>query len=375
MREIRVMRAREKGTVAIDREPITIGRAPENRVVLRDNDVSRHHCVIESAGSGCMIRDLGSHYGTRVNGVSITVPTPLRCGDQIGVGPYVLAYVESGAESAIATGIAAPPDAAVAAKTDPDALARATADRDEARAELASLRRDLDDARAHIGTLVAERDAQADLARALDESRSRESDLRRDLDAARERAARLESAGASLERDVQALHVRLEEIEHERADERERLGGAAAAARGEADRAKRKLAAAGTELAALRRELQQTRRELKAAAQRVRRTDEQRTALEAQLVAILGQLREEVAELRETAGYVASATDAIAALEALFIEADEEIRRGEGDEIPAPLLARREAIADRLETAHAARDDATGLLIEIIARRGSAVPP
>jgi chromosome segregation ATPase len=363
MREIRVMRAREKGTVAIDRGPITIGRAPENRVVLRDNDVSRHHCVIESAGHGCIIRDLGSHYGTRVNGVPITEPTPLRCGDQIGVGPYVLAYVESGAESAIATGIA-----------DTDALARATAERDEARAALASSRRDLDDARAHIDTLVAERDAHAGLARALDETRSRESDLRRDLDAARERAARLESAGASLERDVQALHVRLEETERERADEGERLGGAAAAARGEADRAKRKLAAAGTELAALRRELQQTRRELKSAAQRVRRADEQRAALEAQLAAILGELREEMAELRETAGYVVSATDAIAALESLFIEADEEIRRGEGGEISAPLLARREAIAERLETAHAARDDATGLLIEIIERRGSAVP-
>lgn len=64
----------------------TIGREVGNTIVLdRDTTVSRRHAVIETAGGGYVLRDLGSSNGTFVNGARVT-ERPLQPGDEITLG-------------------------------------------------------------------------------------------------------------------------------------------------------------------------------------------------------------------------------------------------------------------------------------------------
>lgn len=77
----------------IDERRITIGRAPDNTVVLRAAQVSRCHCVIETADGVSRIRDLDSRYGITVNGRPVTEAT-IGPGDRVTVGGYELAVVD-----------------------------------------------------------------------------------------------------------------------------------------------------------------------------------------------------------------------------------------------------------------------------------------
>src|SRR5581483_9812419 len=62
----------------------TIGRAPENDVVLKDAFVSRRHCaILVHAGDGCELHDTASKNGTFLNGRKLAGPTPLNPGDEI----------------------------------------------------------------------------------------------------------------------------------------------------------------------------------------------------------------------------------------------------------------------------------------------------
>lgn len=69
-----------------------LGRAADNEIVLRDSQISRHHAVINFTGSEYVIADLGSANGTKVNGVRIDQPCPLRSGDVIAVGSNQLVF-------------------------------------------------------------------------------------------------------------------------------------------------------------------------------------------------------------------------------------------------------------------------------------------
>ena len=66
-------------------QPVTIGRHPENRLVISDPVSSRRHCVIEKVASGWRIRDLNSSNGTRVNG-SVIEQSRLLPGDIVSIG-------------------------------------------------------------------------------------------------------------------------------------------------------------------------------------------------------------------------------------------------------------------------------------------------
>ncbi len=67
-------------------DPITIGRHPDNRLRLKDDMASRHHCVIEPDGrGGHRLRDLGSRNGTKLNGMRVT-ESRLGDGDAIRIG-------------------------------------------------------------------------------------------------------------------------------------------------------------------------------------------------------------------------------------------------------------------------------------------------
>lgn len=71
----------------------SIGRTPDNTIVIEDELVSRHHAEVEFSGGTPRITDLGSSNGTVVNGVRIApnVPRELKDGDSIGIGSYIVA--------------------------------------------------------------------------------------------------------------------------------------------------------------------------------------------------------------------------------------------------------------------------------------------
>ena len=60
----------------------SVGRLPDNSVVLRDEHVSRRHCAIVVHRDGrCEVHDVASKNGTLVNGRKIATATALRPGD------------------------------------------------------------------------------------------------------------------------------------------------------------------------------------------------------------------------------------------------------------------------------------------------------
>ena len=72
-------------TLALTDE-LSIGREQDNDLRLDDQKLSRHHAVIEAAGKGWQVRDLGSTNGTGVNGQRISAPFLLKLGDIIELG-------------------------------------------------------------------------------------------------------------------------------------------------------------------------------------------------------------------------------------------------------------------------------------------------
>lgn len=62
----------------------SIGRLPDNDVVIRDECVSRRHCaVLVHSDLRCELHDVASKNGTLLNGKKIPQPTRLQSGDQI----------------------------------------------------------------------------------------------------------------------------------------------------------------------------------------------------------------------------------------------------------------------------------------------------
>jgi pSer/pThr/pTyr-binding forkhead associated (FHA) protein len=66
-------------------ELITIGRAPDNAIVIDDPSVSSRHAQLELSGETYRLKDLESTNGTRVNGIPVT-ETALRFDDRIRFG-------------------------------------------------------------------------------------------------------------------------------------------------------------------------------------------------------------------------------------------------------------------------------------------------
>ncbi|PHQ78787.1 MAG: hypothetical protein COB69_09305, partial [Phycisphaera sp.] len=67
-------------------EPITIGRHPDNTIRVKDDRISRFHCIVEPNTEGVWeFRDLGSRNGSKVNGEP-TEQAELCFGDIIRLG-------------------------------------------------------------------------------------------------------------------------------------------------------------------------------------------------------------------------------------------------------------------------------------------------
>ena len=64
---------------------ITVGRLPDNDVVLDDLLVSRHHAVLECVGGTWRVRDAGRANGTYLNGQRVAAAELVK-GDLIGIG-------------------------------------------------------------------------------------------------------------------------------------------------------------------------------------------------------------------------------------------------------------------------------------------------
>lgn len=69
--------------------PITIGRSPDNTILLNSNRVSRQHAQIEAIGNQIILADRNSGNGTYVNRRRVT-RTTLREGDSIQIGLFSL---------------------------------------------------------------------------------------------------------------------------------------------------------------------------------------------------------------------------------------------------------------------------------------------
>jgi FHA domain len=62
----------------------TIGRLPDNDVVIPGAYVSRRHCaILVHASNGCELYDIASKNGTYINGTRLSGPTQLQTGDEI----------------------------------------------------------------------------------------------------------------------------------------------------------------------------------------------------------------------------------------------------------------------------------------------------
>ncbi|HRQ38215.1 MAG TPA: FHA domain-containing protein [Chloroflexota bacterium] len=84
----------ERGPIPDQRYDITavistIGRSPQNEIVINDPEMSRRHAQIVQQGDYFTVEDLGSTNGTFVNGQRCTGATPLRHGDRIEFGDTV----------------------------------------------------------------------------------------------------------------------------------------------------------------------------------------------------------------------------------------------------------------------------------------------
>jgi hypothetical protein len=76
-------------TIAFDGRPLTIGRAPDNRLVLGDGRASRHHARIDGRRGTLILADLGSTNGSFVNDRRVQ-SVALGAGDRIRIGTTAL---------------------------------------------------------------------------------------------------------------------------------------------------------------------------------------------------------------------------------------------------------------------------------------------
>lgn len=86
MRRLTITTDSESASYELVDDVVTIGRGPENMIVLDEPSVSSRHARLQQSGDDFELADLGSTNGTRVNGTAITAPVLLHAGDRIRFG-------------------------------------------------------------------------------------------------------------------------------------------------------------------------------------------------------------------------------------------------------------------------------------------------
>lgn len=94
--------------ILLETPVLTIGRAPDNQLVLSDVKASTHHALIQMHEPNPLLFDLDSTNGTFVNNFRLVsrVPYPLRPGDNVRIGDMVYIFEQDDPE---ATKRATPP--------------------------------------------------------------------------------------------------------------------------------------------------------------------------------------------------------------------------------------------------------------------------
>jgi sigma-B regulation protein RsbU (phosphoserine phosphatase) len=87
--------------ISIPGELITLGRASDCTIPIKDRFLSRKHAEIVLDRGAWYVRDCGSVNGTLVNGVRIGDPVPLRAGDRITLGDSEVVFHADEAASQI----------------------------------------------------------------------------------------------------------------------------------------------------------------------------------------------------------------------------------------------------------------------------------
>lgn len=78
-----------------DTRTLTVGRSPDNAVVLDDADVSRRHAIFTRDGDRFEVGDHQTGNGTFVNGQPVTGSQSIRSGDRITICKLELTFFES----------------------------------------------------------------------------------------------------------------------------------------------------------------------------------------------------------------------------------------------------------------------------------------
>ena len=74
-------------------QELTIGRSPDNSIIINDNTVSRRHATLIIAQNEFSIKDLGSANGTFVNGMRVAGVASLQTNDILKVGNSVVPWM------------------------------------------------------------------------------------------------------------------------------------------------------------------------------------------------------------------------------------------------------------------------------------------
>lgn len=90
--------------IKLDKPSFTLGRKPDNDIVLDNAAVSGHHCKMYESGGTWFVEDLNSTNGTFVNGKK-TLKCGLKAGDTVNLVKYSLVYQD---ETAAPQAAAAP---------------------------------------------------------------------------------------------------------------------------------------------------------------------------------------------------------------------------------------------------------------------------
>lgn len=79
---------------SLDRVQLTIGRGPDNAIMVDMDNVSRTHCKIYGGSGGHYIEDMGSTNGTFVNDEELMERRRLLNGDFIKIGGVIFKFID-----------------------------------------------------------------------------------------------------------------------------------------------------------------------------------------------------------------------------------------------------------------------------------------
>src|SRR5271154_6773853 len=89
--------------VPVGSKEVSIGRSPENAMVIDNPAVSHYHARVFHEDDRLMLEDFGSMNGTFVNGQRVKMVT-LRPGDSVGIGKHTIVIAESREHDGFAPG-------------------------------------------------------------------------------------------------------------------------------------------------------------------------------------------------------------------------------------------------------------------------------